>query len=61
MFKAGAGVTKAVDADDYLIYNSKTGQLFYDADANGSGAAAQIALIGVTEHAALTNADFVVI
>ena len=54
-FKIGA----AADANDYVIYNSGTGALLYDADGNGAGAATQIALLGV--NLALTNADFVVI
>ena len=55
-FKIG---TAAADANDYVIYNSGTGALFYDADGNGAGAATQIALLGI--KLALTNADFVVI
>ncbi|GAB6142417.1 hypothetical protein JCM14076_31460 [Methylosoma difficile] len=50
---------KALDGNDYLIYNSSTGGLFYDADGNGAGAAVRIAIMGV--NLALTNADFVVI
>ncbi len=55
-FKIG---TLASDADDFIIYNNITGALLYDADANGSGLATQIATIGV--GLAMTNADFVVI
>jgi serralysin len=47
----------AVDADDFILYDPRTGNLFYDADGNGAGAKvlfAQLAgLIGV-----LDNSDF---
>ena len=55
-FKTGA---TAADANDYVIYNSGTGALYYDADGSGAGVATQIAVLGV--NLALTNADFVVI
>jgi len=48
-----------VDADDHVLYNTVTGNLYYDADGSGATAAAQIAIIG--SGLALTNADFVVI
>ena len=60
-FWKGAGVAAGHDADDRIVYNTTTGALYYDADGNGAGAAIQIALIGTATHAALTNADFVVI
>jgi Ca2+-binding RTX toxin-like protein len=51
--------TTAMDANDYLIYNSITGALYYDADGNGTGVAPlQIASLGV--GLTLTYADFVV-
>jgi Ca2+-binding RTX toxin-like protein len=40
----------ALDADDYLVFNSITHTLSYDADANGAGTAAVdiVTLIGIT-------------
>ena len=52
---------QALDADDYIVYETDTGKLFYDADGNGAGAAVQIALVGTTSHPALSAADFAVI
>jgi len=49
----------AVDFNDFIIYNSGTGVLLYDADGNGAVAAVQIATLA--GGLALTNADFVVI
>lgn len=47
------------DADDYLIFDSATNTLKYDADGNGSGAAVDIAILtGVTS---ITAADIVVV
>jgi len=59
--RSGVGVTSAADTDDFVIYNTSTGALYYDAGGNtaGSAAALQIALLGA--NLALTNADFVVI
>ncbi len=37
--------TQAKDADDFIIYDSGTGRLWYDADGNGAGAKALIAEI----------------
>jgi Ca2+-binding RTX toxin-like protein len=58
---AGAFVTgsAAGDADDRIIYNSATGQLYFDADGTGSGAAVQFAALN--GHPVITASDFIVI
>src|SRR5258706_8398523 len=38
-FYSAPGATGGPDADDRIIYNSSTGQLFYDAHGSGPGAA----------------------
>ena len=60
-FNAAAFVTGsgAADAGDRIIYNAATGQLFYDADGTGAGAAIQLATL---QGAPVIGAgDFVVI
>jgi Ca2+-binding RTX toxin-like protein len=58
---AGAFVvgTAAADASDRIIYNQATGQLYFDADGTGSGAAILFATLQGTPS--VTAADFVVI
>jgi Ca2+-binding RTX toxin-like protein len=52
----------ASDNDDYLIYDSLTGKLYYDADGSGTKSQPiQIALVGTDTHAALTASDFVIV
>jgi Ca2+-binding RTX toxin-like protein len=55
-FVVGSG---AADAGDRIIYNSATGQLFYDSD--GIGGAAQILFATLNASPALTASDFAVI
>ncbi len=57
-FVSGAGA-KALDANDYLIYNATTGTLSYDADGNGVGA--QVDIVILTGIPALTTADFLIV
>jgi Ca2+-binding RTX toxin-like protein len=51
--------TAAHDADDRIIYDSATGQLFYDADGNGAGA--QVLFATLTGAPVITASDFLVI
>lgn len=57
-FRASAAGTPA-DANDYVLYNTTTGALSYDADGTGAGSAIRFATltIGFT----LTSADFFVV
>ena len=55
----GSGKTAvAAQSDDYLIFDSKSGSLYYDADGNGAGKAIKFAtLVGIS---ALGDSDFVI-
>ena len=58
-FRSGAGVITAADSNDYLIYNTTTGALYYDANGSTAGAAIQIATF--TNKPVLTASDFLVV
>ncbi|SIR39768.1 Hemolysin-type calcium-binding repeat-containing protein [Aromatoleum tolulyticum] len=45
-FVSGAGAV-ALDADDFLVFDSTSGALYYDADGNAAGAAVLIANVNV--------------
>jgi Ca2+-binding RTX toxin-like protein len=42
-FAAGAGFTSGQDASDRLVYDTNTGNLYYDADGSGAGGAQLVA------------------
>src|SRR6185369_10855944 len=44
-FYAAAGATAAHDATDRIIFNTSTGDLYYDADGTGSATAQRIAAV----------------
>jgi Ca2+-binding RTX toxin-like protein len=50
---------KAADGSDHVIYNKKTGALFYDADGTGSQAQVQIATL--SKNLKMTHKDFFMI
>jgi Ca2+-binding RTX toxin-like protein len=58
-FKAGAGLVSGSDASDRIVYNTSTGDLYYDADGSGSGSAIKFATL--TTIPTITNDDFFVI
>lgn len=58
-FRSGAGFTTAGTASQRVIYNTTTGDLYFDSDGIGGAAAVKFATIA--NHAVLTNADFFVI
>jgi Ca2+-binding RTX toxin-like protein len=49
----------ALDANDFVVYDTDSGAVWYDADGNGAGAAVQFAQL--TPAVVLTNLDFLVI
>jgi Ca2+-binding RTX toxin-like protein len=56
-FVSGTG-NVALDADDRFIYNTTTGNLFFDAD--GTAATAAVLVATLTTRPVLTNADIVI-
>jgi Ca2+-binding RTX toxin-like protein len=60
MLISGEGVTHAVDGNDFLIYNSTTGAVYYDADGNGT-VSQPIQFIGMGAGLNLLASDFTVI
>ncbi len=58
-FIAGPGLSIARDGDDFLIYNTTTGDLYYDSDGNGAATAVKFAVLSGAPSIALT--DFLII
>ncbi len=58
-FVSGAGAAAALDAADRLIYNTTTGDLYYDADGTGATAAVKVAVL--TGHPTLAATDIQVV
>jgi Ca2+-binding RTX toxin-like protein len=60
-FFAGAGATKAHDKDDRIIYDKKTGKLFYDDDGNKAGGHAAIHFATLANKPVLDHGDFIIV
>ncbi len=60
-FVSGAGLTAGQDANDRLVYNTTTGNLYYDADGSGAGSSVLIATLGTSTHPDLTVAQIQVV
>ena len=60
-FWSGNGVTSAHDSSDRFVYDTATGNLYYDADGSGGVAAVLVALIGTTTHPALAETDISIV
>jgi Ca2+-binding RTX toxin-like protein len=58
-FHAAAGATGGADASDRMVYDTSTGNLYYDPDGSGSTAALLFATL--QGQPTLTAQDFVII
>jgi Ca2+-binding RTX toxin-like protein len=63
--KVGAGTStvayKAQDANDYLVYDTTSDLLYYDADGSGSGAAVALVKVELVGTVAPTATDFLIV
>lgn len=59
-FKSGAGLVAAEDANDFLIYDSSTGILYYDEEGNTTGSAGAVQIASLTSGLNLTYSDFMI-
>jgi serralysin len=58
-FVSGAGLTAAADGTDRIVYDTTSGNLYYDADGSGGDAAVQIATFTGTPD--LLSSEFAII
>jgi Ca2+-binding RTX toxin-like protein len=60
-FYAAAGATSGHDADDRLIYDTSSRQLYYDADGSGAGASQLLTFVGLFFGGQLFASDISVV
>jgi len=60
-FYAAPGAKAAKTVDQHIIYNSTTGQLFYDPDGVGHHAAIEFAQVHLGTHESMLVSDFMII
>lgn len=61
-FYAASGAVAARDADDRLVYDTKTGNLYYDDDGTGAHEAVLLAQLGTgSTHPALAVVDIIIL
>jgi serralysin len=58
---AAAGATQAHDGNDRIIYDTRTGRLFYDADGDQVGGVAAIQIATLSGHPAIDAGDLMVV
>ena len=60
-FYAKAGATKASDSSDRIVYDTKTGKLYYDADGSKAGGVAAIHFATLSTKPTLDAGDFSIV
>lgn len=60
-FFAKKGATKAHDRDDRIVYDTKTGKLYYDADGNKKGGQDAVHFATLSNKAVLDAGDFLIV
>lgn len=58
-FYAASGATNGNDANDHIVYNTKTGALYYDSNGSGNGGTTLIAILD--NKATLVVGDFAIV
>jgi len=60
-FGSGAGMTTAATSAQRIVYNTTTGDLYYDADGVGLTASIRFATLGASTHPSIGTAAFMIV